>query len=194
MRLPLIARSDLIRAASSSRGHAGWHREKLPGISSPSPREWRADRALESVAARTEVRKADLGAHECALRLPLPSKTGSRGRDPSHRREISSVCQIYAHVCSAVMSDDKIATIVAGQRPTDLTPGGDRLRRRLHAGRSWRAAGAELPSSRPDVRPTRRSGTHLFGWALLPCVRHAKWVRRAGTGAERGLIGFGRLT
>ena len=32
-----------------------------------------------------------------------------------------SAYQIYAHVCSAVMSDDKIATIVAGQRPTDLT-------------------------------------------------------------------------
>ena len=40
------------------------------------------------MAARTEVRKADLGAHEGA-RFRLPSKTGSRGRDPSYRREIS---------------------------------------------------------------------------------------------------------
>ena len=89
MRLPLIARSDLSpeQRPIAEDMRAGIEKS-FQGFKSIAENgaligPWK------SVAARTEVRKADLGAHECALRLPLPSKTGSRGRDPSHRREIS---------------------------------------------------------------------------------------------------------
>jgi hypothetical protein len=41
------------------------------------------------MAAGTEIREADLGAHQGAFFLPFPAETGSRGCNPSHRCEIS---------------------------------------------------------------------------------------------------------
>ena len=44
---------------------------------------------VESVATRTEVWEADLGADQGALGLAVPAEASSRGGDPRHRREIS---------------------------------------------------------------------------------------------------------
>jgi len=57
--------------------------------------------------------------------------------------------------------------------------------RSLMLGPAKRSARANVPPGRSDIRTTRRCGAHLFGWALLPRIRHAKRVRRAGTTAER---------
>ena len=76
------------------------------------------------MAARTEIRQADLGptlALSISPSLPRPARevailvTGTT---------FHAAYELYAHVIAAEsrgLSDDKLATILAGQRPGDLT-------------------------------------------------------------------------
>jgi 4-carboxymuconolactone decarboxylase len=74
------------------------------------------------VVARTEVWQTDLGADQGTLCRALP-KTVREVAILVTGAKFRSAYEIYAHVMIAErrgLSDDKIATIVAGQRPTDL--------------------------------------------------------------------------
>ena len=108
-----------------------------------------------------------------------------------------SAYEIYAHVMIAErrgLSDDKLATIVAGQRPPDLARDEAIAYDVASALVDHGAARANVPPGRSDIRPTRRRRAHLFGWALLPCIRHAQRIRRAGTRGERRVIGLDQST
>src|SRR6516164_7997046 len=90
--------------------------------------------------------------------------------------------EIYAHVIAAErkgLSDEKLATIVAGQRPVDLTKqeavaydfAGAGLRRRL--------AGTNLQGRGGAVRDARSSRIIISHRSLLYGVRYAQHVRCA---------------
>ena len=79
---------------------------------------------MESMAAIREVRRAGVGARQGPVDVARAAPPNSGDRDSCHRCEIRSAYEIYAHVLVAELRglpDDKIATIVAGQRPSDLT-------------------------------------------------------------------------
>src|SRR5262249_42276942 len=61
------------RAAPGLRRYAYRHREEFPGLQYHR-QGWRPHGAVESVAARAEVRKADLGADQSALLLAFVPK------------------------------------------------------------------------------------------------------------------------
>ena len=192
MRLPLIAPADLspeqrpiyedMRAGIEKSFRIQVHR-----------RQWRADRALNPWLHEPKFGKPIwelTKALSASASLPKPVRevailvTGAKFR---------SAYEIYAHVMIAeqrgfATTSSPPSWPVSAPRPH--ARGGNRLRCRLHAGRSWRAAGAEL---RLAVQTFGQRGTRnssIWSEALLPCVHHTKWVRRAGTRAEHGLISF----
>ena len=95
-----------------------------------------------------------------------------------------SAYELYAHVIVAEhrgLSDEKLATIVAGQRPTDpVTEKGCRLRFCLRAGRRRRSAGTDLPRGGRAVWRAWGGGTVLSGRTVLSGVGDLEYVRRPG--------------
>jgi alkylhydroperoxidase family enzyme len=103
-----------------------------------------------------------------------------------------SAYEIYAHVLVAELrgiADDKIATIIAGQRPGDLTR--ERSRGlRLGVGACFRrsASDLELSASRRVVRRRGNGGIHLPRRPLLHGFRDAERLRCTGTRNRRSWI------
>ena len=67
---------------------------------------------------------ADVGAGQGAVDFARAAAARARGGDPGHGRQFHSAYELYAHVLAAELRglpDEKISTIVAGQRPADLT-------------------------------------------------------------------------
>jgi len=88
--------------------------------------------------------------------------------------------EIYAHVMLAErrgLSDEKLATIVAGQRPNDLARDEAIAYDVASAlGRSRRAVRADLLPSSPGIRRTWRRRAHLSCRPLLPRLGHVEWL------------------
>ena len=102
-----------------------------------------------------------------------------------------SAYELYAHVIAAEnrgLSDDKLATILAGQRPTELTPeegvAHDVASALLRHGNPARA---QLPAGRQAIRAARRCRIDLPGWPLLSCIDHAQWLQCAGAAGGGGI-------
>ena len=79
---------------------------------------------MEPVAAVPKVWWADLGAGQSPVHVAQTAATGSEIAILVTGAKFRSAYEIYAHVLVAELRglpDDKIATIVAGQRPSDLT-------------------------------------------------------------------------
>ena len=79
---------------------------------------------MESVAAFRQVRRTDLGADQGPVQLAHAAEAGARGGDPGHRRAFSLGLRTLRPCLVAEargLPDEKIATIVAGQRPVDLS-------------------------------------------------------------------------
>jgi 4-carboxymuconolactone decarboxylase len=79
---------------------------------------------VESVAARTEIRQADLGPDASAVDFAVAAAPAREVAILVTGTTFHSAYQLYAHVIAAEsrgLSDDKLATILAGQRPGDLT-------------------------------------------------------------------------
>jgi 4-carboxymuconolactone decarboxylase len=79
---------------------------------------------MESGAAFSEARRSNLGAGQSPLRLAGIAPTGSGGRILVTGAHFHSAYGLYTHVLVAEargLSDEKIATVVAGQRPSDLS-------------------------------------------------------------------------
>ena len=74
------------------------------------------------------------------------------------------------------VSDDKIATIVAGQRPSDLTHD-EAVAYDVASALVGHGALAEL-NYRHAVQKfrSRRGGAYLLGWTLLPRIGDPQWV------------------
>ena len=65
-----------------------------------------------------------MGAGEGAFDFAQVAAARARGGDPGDRCQFHSAYELYAHVLAAELRglpDEKISTIVAGQRPSDLT-------------------------------------------------------------------------
>ena len=116
------ARGSQPRAAPGLRGYARRHREELSGIQDHC-REWRANGPWNPWL------------HDPKFGKPIWELTKALSFSPSLPKPVREVAilvtgakfraayEIYAHVMVAErrgLSDDKLATIVAGQRPTDL--------------------------------------------------------------------------
>jgi hypothetical protein len=97
--------------------------------------------------------------------------------------------ELYAHVIVAEgrgLSDEKLETIVAGQRPSDLTREEGiayDMAAALVLGRH--APGTHLARRNTDVRRGGRGRTFLSHRALLHGVGDAQHLRRAGSGERR---------
>ena len=71
-----------------------------------------------------EIRQADLGADQGAVVLDVAAAAGARGRDPGHRSQVPRRLRDlrpYPRRRAARPARRQLATIVAGQRPADLT-------------------------------------------------------------------------
>jgi alkylhydroperoxidase family enzyme len=102
-----------------------------------------------------------------------------------------SAYELYAHVIAAErrgLSDDKLATIVAGQRPNDLTRDeGSRLRCGLRIAASRHVARTDLSAGRRAIRTARRRRIDLPGRTVLPRLRHAERLQCPGAGIRNGV-------
>ena len=91
-----------------------------------------------------------------------------------------SAYEIYAHVLVAEargLPDDKIATIVAGQRPSDLSRArGGRVRRRRGVGLRRATAGTDLPSGGGTLHRERHGRADQPDRPVLRRLRHPEWV------------------
>jgi hypothetical protein len=141
------------RPTSPLREHARGHREELQGVQDDR-RERRADGAMEPMYPRAEIRQTDLGADVGAVGVAIAAGASAGGCDPRHRREVPLVLRTLRHVVGAErrgLSDDKLTTIVAGQRPAT-----SRARRRSRStsrpASSTTARGRSLAIARPCRR------------------------------------------
>jgi hypothetical protein len=85
---------------------------------------WRFDGPVEPVAPWGAYRQAYLGSHQGTFRTIEPAWSYPPGRDPRAGAHFRAAYEIYAHVAVAErdkLPDAKLATIIAGQRPPDLT-------------------------------------------------------------------------
>ena len=91
--------------------------------------------------------------------------------------------ELYAHVFVAEtrgLSDDKLSTIIAGHRPSDLTRGGSHsLRRSILAHASWHLARDQLSASREAIRWPRRGRIDLSRGSLLHDFGDVEWFQCA---------------
>jgi alkylhydroperoxidase family enzyme len=102
-----------------------------------------------------------------------------------------SAYELYAHVIAAEnrgLSDDKLATILAGQTPDRADAGGRRRPRcRFGFAAARYPARAQLPAGRQAIRAARRCRIDLPGWPLLSCIDHAQWLQCAGAAGGGGI-------
>jgi 4-carboxymuconolactone decarboxylase len=106
------------------------------------------------------------------------------------RTTFHSAYELYAHVIAAEnrgLSDDKLATILAGGRPADLTPEEGVAYDVASALSARHPAGAQLPASRQAIWAARRCRIDLPGRPLLSCVDHAQWLQCARTAVRSGI-------
>ncbi len=93
-----------------------------------------------------------------------------------------SAYELYAHVVVAEnrgLPDDKLACIVAGQRPADLTrQEAVAFERRLRIGQWWRAAGIDVACGGEGIRPARGGGADIPCRAVLHGFGDAERIQR----------------
>ena len=124
MRLPILdPQSSQQRTKAALRGYAHRHRKPFQGF-----REYAAGRRfagpVESLAQRTAIRQTGLGIGQGDGRQSLASAAVREVAILVTGSHFRSGYELYAHVLVAEqrgLSDEKLATIVAGQRPIDLT-------------------------------------------------------------------------
>jgi hypothetical protein len=101
-----------------------------------------------------------------------------------------SAYEIYAHVLVAELrgiTDDKIATIIAGQRPGDLT----REEAVAYDLASALVSGGVLPASHRAIRRRGNGGVYLPRRPLLHGFGDTQWFRRAAPRNRRDWLGNG---
>ena len=113
--------------------------------------------------------------------------------------QFRSAYEIYAHVLVAEargLPDDKIATIVAGQRPSDLSREEAVAYDVTAALVSGTTAGTDLPPGCDTLQREWHGRADQPDRPLLRSLRYPEWVRRARPGRYAKLMGFsaGRLT
>ena len=123
MRLPLIPPAELAPSSVRFTTICARASRRTSRASRRSPRMARC-RPLESLAACAEIRQTDLGPDLGAVVSPSLPRTVREVAILVTGTTFHSAYEFYAHVIAGDprgLSDDALATIVAGQRPADLT-------------------------------------------------------------------------